>query len=54
MKKEDLMKLLRNPAKYRAEKKQLGQKPSASVAPVAPGKAQQDKLLAGVGIGVVG
>ena len=54
MKKEDLMKLLRNPAKYRAEKKQLEQKPSASVAPVAPGKAQQDKLLAGVGIGVVG
>lgn len=54
MKKEDLMKLLRNPAKYRAEKKQLEQKPSASVALVAPGKAQQDKLLAGVGIGVVG
>lgn len=54
MKKEDLMKLLRNPAKYRAEKKQLEQKPSVSVAPVAPGKAQQDKLLAGVGIGVVG
>lgn len=54
MKKEDLMKLLRNPAKYRAEKKQLEQKPSASVAPVSPGKAQQDKLLAGVGIGVVG
>ena len=54
MKKEDLMKLLRNPAKYRAEKKQLEQKPSAFVASVAPGKAQQDKLLAGVGIGVVG
>ena len=54
MKKEELMKLLRNPAKYRAEKKQQEQKPSAAAVPGTPAKAQQDKLLAGVGIGVVG
>ena len=55
MKKEELMDLLRNPAKYH-QKKQAAQNPQGAnqaKAPVTAEKRTQDTLLLGVGISVV-
>lgn len=55
MKKEELMDLLRNPAKYHQEK-QAAQNPQGAnkaKAPVTAEKRKQDTLLLGVGISVV-
>lgn len=55
MKKEELMDLLRNPAKYH-QKKQAAQKPQGAdkaQSAAATEKRTQDTLLLGVGIGVV-
>ena len=53
MKKEDLMKLLRNPAQYRKEK-QSAQSASQGQPKSGGQSPRQDKLLLGVGLGVVG
>ena len=50
MKKEELMKLLRNPAKYRKDKK-AAQSQQAQTQK-EPARKRQDKLLFGVGLGV--
>ena len=55
MKKEELMDLLRNPAKYH-QKKQAAQNPQGAAkaqTAAATEKRTQDTLLLGVGIGVV-
>ncbi len=52
MKKEELMRLLRNPAQYRKEKNAAQQK-AAGPAPVQAGKKRQDSLLLWVGLSVV-
>ena len=55
MKKEELMELLRNPARYH-QKKQAAQNPQGTPqtnAPVPAEKRKQDTLLLGVGISVV-
>lgn len=50
MKKEELMKLLRNPAKYRKDKKAA--QPQQTKPQQEPARKLQDKLLWGVGLGV--
>lgn len=53
MKKEELMKLLRNPAKYRKEKQQAKQAASPQAVADRAARKKQDMLLLGIGIGVV-
>lgn len=54
MKKEELLKLLRNPAKYHKEEKRAHNKEEAAAEKAFAVHKVQDKLLLGVGIGVVG
>ena len=53
MKKEELMKLLRNPAKYRKEKQQAKQAASPQAVADRAARKKQDRVLLGIGIGVV-
>ncbi len=54
MKKEELMKLLRNPAQYRKNKKKAGASsaPTAAQVQAREEKKKQDTVLLGVGVGV--
>lgn len=53
MKKDELMKLLRNPAKYRKNKRKTAASPSAAQTQAHMAKKKQDTLLLAVGLGVV-